>query len=258
MRAQLALRLHDRRQDMRRSLSGGATAVEAATRQWIEKFVIRERLCPFAAASKIHVVVDYLADEPAANWQIDPASDADRRLMLRGLQNAGMSITHLLSQHVPSAASSNLFLVWPAGLSDLGVFLPFVSAVTAHAGLASGAGGPEQANTPATAFPFHPAMGHQAAGGPSLWHALRQQTAPTEDFKFTSPFPMLHIIPAAELGRARKQLGSRAAAGGTHLLDRNLRLMQQAQSDDRQRWEKLLEECRQSVRDGEDITGEKG
>jgi hypothetical protein len=221
-----------------------ATTIARATRQWIQQFVIRERLCPFAAASDIQVIVDTFSQD--ANWQINAAIDADRRIMLEGLDRAQSEVERLLTDRVFSSPTANLFLVWPYGLADMNTFLPFASAVIAHADLASGTGGPEDATKPATAFPFHPFMGREsAAGGPTLRHALRQKGVDAiNDFRFVSPYPMLHVIPRAELHKSREQLGSRAKSGGLHLLDRNLKRMRDASDEDRQRWEALLDRCR--------------
>lgn len=220
-----------------------ATTIARATRQWIQQFVIRERLCPFAAASDIQIIVDTFSQD--ADWRINAAIDADRRIMLSALDRAQSEVERLLSDRVLSSPTANLFLVWPFGLADMNSFLPFASAVIERADLASGTGGPEDATKPATAFPFHPFMGREsAAGGPTLRHALRQTTSDFNDFRFTSPFPMLHVIPRAELHKSREQLGSRAKSGGLHLLDRNLKRMRDASDEDRQRWEAFLDSCR--------------
>ena len=50
--------------------------VELATRRWIESFVIRERLCPFAAPSKILVHVETFGiDGKLPSWELEPLRD---------------------------------------------------------------------------------------------------------------------------------------------------------------------------------------
>ena len=164
-----------------------------------------------------------------------------------GVHRAHGAVTTLLEEQAVADSSSNLFLCWPRGLHDLELFLPFVATVTAQAGLASGAGGPEAGDAPATAFPFHPRMMGETQGPGPLRQSLRGATAPAVDYRFASPFPMLHVIPAAELQRARTKLGSRAAAHGAHLLDRNARRMREATGEDYERWELLLRKCREGV-----------
>lgn len=210
-----------------------AVAVERATRQWIHRFVIRERLCPFAAASNILIRVDSFDDSAVDDgWRLDPVgSRAHAMLALAAIDRASHAVKSLLEEDVASHSSSNLFLVWPNGLDDLTTYRSFVALLAEQAGLHFASVTGEGSDAPAVAFPFHPRMKHADA----MAHA---------DFRFASPWPMAHIIPQAELMRARQQLRVRKASGKTCLLERNARLMQEATDAQHGTWDRLLAACR--------------
>ena len=105
----------------------------------------------------------------------------------------------------------------------------FVSVLAQRCGLNFAGDTGEGADTPAVVFPFHPEMRESQA----------------HQYKFASPFPMAHIIPQAELSRARHQVRARKAAGKC-LLGRNMRLMHDASPQQRQKWDELLNSCRRS------------
>ena len=168
--------------------------VAAATRKWISEFVVRERLCPFAAASDINVVVNTFGKRwTGSTWDIDPSRQEHIRHMALGVSEAQAEINKLLARRGKTSVGGtpNLFLVWPVGFADFDLYSAFVSTIAAHCGLASGSGGPEDATAPATAFPFHPAMGDRHA---PLRHSLRSSIPEANllaDYRFVSPFPML-------------------------------------------------------------------
>ena len=205
-------------------------AIEVATRRWIREFVLAERLCPFAKASRILVRVDAFgsSSSSSSSWQLDPLqSDEHARLAATGIRAAGAAVHELLHTEVPNHPSSNLFLVWPCGLSDLETFKGFVSALTQQAGLDFASVTGEGADAPAVAFPFHPAM---------------------EDYRFAAPWPMAHVIPQGELSRARRQLRARKLAGKGCLLSQNARTMREASSERREAWEQLVADLRYQAR----------
>ena len=101
-------------------------AVERATRDWIRRFVVQERLCPFAAASKVHVQVDKIGG--AAH--LDPLQHASHaELAFAALSRAESWVDALLTVEVARAPSSNLFIVWPDGLGRLETFEMFTAAL---------------------------------------------------------------------------------------------------------------------------------
>ena len=202
--------------------------IETSTREWIAKFVIGERLCPFAKASRILVRVDKLGSDGDAAWALDPLGTAEHaRLAAAGIVAAEAAVHELLQTEVPHvSANSNLFLVWPHGLADLDTFRSFVSAITHRSGLDFASVTGESADAPAVAFPFHPAM---------------------DDYRFRSPWPMAHIIPQGELTRARQQLRARKRAGKACLVSQNARAMREATSERRAAWDGLLQDLREGV-----------
>eukprot|EP00966_Prymnesium_polylepis_P328725 7384497-Prymnesium_polylepis.1 len=105
-------------------------AIEAATRAWISRFVVHERLCPFAAASRILITVDTFggADDDLAQriqerWRLDPLSDSGHAALALAAVDRGVNqVSKLLSAETATCASSNLFIVWPVGLSDMDMY----------------------------------------------------------------------------------------------------------------------------------------
>ena len=209
-------------------------AVEQATRRWIDKFVIKERLCPFAAASRIIIRTDTFGRNKLpsqrvddASWHLDPLRDQSHAaIALAAIQRAELEVRTLLEEHVESEASSNLFIVWPVGLQQMATFRSFVALLAQRSGVDFAGVTGEGADSPAVAFPFHP----QA-----------------QEYKFASPFPMAHFIPQAELSRARRQLKARKATGKSCLLSRNLSLMREASRTQRDGWDELLAACRRDA-----------
>lgn len=243
-------------------------SIAASTRRWIDEFVVKEKLCPFAKSSSIRIHVHAFADDHddallakqmKEQWRLDPLNNPeDAALAMAALGRARSEVDAVIEAavHDPASSTANLFLVWPAGLGDYSAFAGFAAALGNLARLGSGSGGPEGDFGRATAFPFHPTLlqprdSVTGAPSPSLRHALREANGNScssdADYKFASPFPMLHIIPRPELVRARRQLSRQEAhrGGGQHLLDRNQRLMRDATVKDQARWEELLAECRQ-------------
>ena len=214
-------------------------AIEAATRTWISKFVVHERLCPFAASSRMLIQVETFGganddDKTLARrmdqcWRLDPLSDrSDAARAVSALWRMEHGVGSLLSEETETYPSSNLFIVFPVGLLEMDVFEMFVSMLAQRTELPLAGVTGEGADAPAVMFPFHPHM--QAHGTP--------------DYKFASPFPMVHVIPGAELSRARNQLKERKAAGKACLLTRNMRLMREATDAKRAAWDDLLQTCR--------------
>ena len=208
-------------------------AIEHATRRWINAFVIKERLCPFAAASSIIIQTDAFGNDMLSqrmdddDWHLDPLRNhSHAEVALAAIERADNEVSKLLLEHVESEATSNLFIVWPVGLQRLDTFRSFVALLAQRAGVHFAGVTGEGADTPAVAFPFHP----QA-----------------DDYKFKSPFPMAHFIPQAELSRTRRQLKARKAAGKSCLLTRNLNLMREASETQRDGWDALLAECRRDA-----------
>ena len=204
--------------------------IEASTRRWIERFVIREKLCPFAARSSIHVQVELFGDEAlfaerqSQRWQL--TAGGNERQVIEAVSRMGTRIEHLLKSDVQAEASSNLFLVWPVGLDDHDSFMSFSRMCISWFGLGDGTGGPEASDVAAVGFPFHP-----HAGGPG-------------SYVFRSPYPMLHLIPIAELDRARTRLRRRDNGKGMLIQQQNSQLMRAATAHDREKWDMLLRECR--------------
>lgn len=217
-------------------------AIESATRSWIQRFVVREKLCPFAAASRILIRVDpFDAPEDAIarrvheDWKLDPLrSIGHAQIALAAIERAERWIDELLEVAVASDSTSNLFIVYPIGLSDPAMYRAFAALLTQRAGLQLAGTTGEGEDAPAIAFPFHPAM-RQPSLGTDQAHAA--------DYRFASPFPMAHIIPQGQLSHARQQLRARKAAGGTCLLARNKEVMRAASEARRQGWESLLAAC---------------
>ena len=230
-----------------------ARAVANATRSWIGQFVVREGLCPFASASRVLVEVDTFgidADEGCRsrrdyrNWRLDPLHSAeDAELALAALGRAEHWIDRLLSHDTAAHASSNLFIVWPVGVADPSTYQSLAAALASRAGLQLAGTTGEGSDVPAVMFPFHPTM---------QWSQNNALVRPStsgghEDFRFASPFPMVHVIPQAELGRARRRLKLKKAAGGACLQERNHSRMREASDADRSHWQDLLVHCRQAT-----------
>ena len=226
-------------------------AVADATRSWIGRFVVREGLCPFASASRVLVEVDTFgidADEGCRsrrdyrNWRLDPLHSAeDAELALAALGRAEHWIDRLLSHDTAAHASSNLFIVWPVGVADPSTYQSLAAALASRAGLQLAGTTGEGSDVPAVMFPFHPTM---------QWSRDAVACASAsghEDFRFASPFPMVHVIPQSELGRARRRLKLKKAAGGICLQERNSSRMQEASEADRSRWQGLLAQCREAT-----------
>ena len=96
---------------------GVSQAVEAATRRWIQRFVIHERLCPFAASSRVLVRVETFGQRVGEKWRLDPLGQSEHAaLALHALGRAEDEIASLITKEVTASASSNLFIVWPVGL----------------------------------------------------------------------------------------------------------------------------------------------
>ena len=205
-----------------------AAAIEQATRSWIKHFVIRERLCPFAAASRILVRVDPLVNRADKPFKLDLAQSREHAdIAMMAILRAESEVRHLIDTGARDDASSNLFLVWPNGLDDLQTYKAFASAIAQRTQIPlAGETGEGCHSDAAVAFPFHPNL-----------HGR-------DDYRFASPWPMLHIIPHHELQRARRQLKEKKAAGKGCLLQRNLRHMRDASAVQREQWEQQLSEYR--------------
>ena len=110
--------------------------VANATRSWIGQFVVREGLCPFASASHVLVEVDsfgFGGDESRRHWRLDPLhSEADAERALAALDRAEHWIDRLLSHDTAAHASSNLFIVWPVGVSDPGTYQSLAAALASR------------------------------------------------------------------------------------------------------------------------------
>ena len=112
-------------------------AVADATRSWIRQFVVREGLCPFAAASRVLVRVDdfdsdgrELANRAGARWRLDPLRhEAHAELALAALDRAERWVDQLLSKDMMAHPSSNLFVVWPVGVADYSAYLGMAAAL---------------------------------------------------------------------------------------------------------------------------------
>lgn len=212
-------------------------AIEDATRLWIHKFVVRERLCPFAAPSRILVRVDTFGHDNSKDtfghgWKLDPLHHkAHAELAFAALGRAERWIDEIVGANT---SNDNLFIVWPAGLADLAMYKSFAALLAHRAGLYLAGTSGEGADAPAVAFPFHPEMAQASPLGPA-------------DYRFVSPWPMVHIIPQVELSRARQQLRKRKVAGKTCLLARNVQIMQEATSAQHKDWNELLADCRRTL-----------
>jgi hypothetical protein len=211
--------------------------VEAATRQWIRKFVIRERLCPFAAASNIIIKVDEFPSCQLQSQSLDPVNRPEHaQIALSAIGRAEHEVGALLRAEAERSTSGNLFLVWPTGLEDLETYRSFVALLAHRAGIHFAGVTGEGTDAPAVTFPFHPQMTH-----------ARGESGPP-DYRFASPFPMAHIIPQTELASARQQLKERKAVGGACLLRRNTHLMSSASAEQQTAWESVLNVCRRQGR----------
>ncbi|KAJ1446608.1 hypothetical protein M885DRAFT_545723 [Pelagophyceae sp. CCMP2097] len=106
----------------------------AATRQWIREFVVREKLCPFAAPSRVDVYVetwgfspDDLHKRSKAKWALDLG---DSRLVQPALRRARDRIDALFDEpETDDNQQRSLFLVWPVGFQSWPKFDEFSGAV---------------------------------------------------------------------------------------------------------------------------------
>ena len=220
-------------------------AIEASTRRWIERFVVREKLCPFAAKSAMRLHVETFGVEEAdllarhrSGWRLTESGNETH--VFEGVQRMGRRLEQFLAEDVRADATSNLFLVWPIGLADHADYISFSQMLLSWFRLGDGTGGPEESDAAAVGFPFHPRSGEPGGSGRGFGCE-----APQPSYVFRSPYPMLHLIPMAELSRARTGLRQRSADGrGLLVQQRNAQLMRAATDGDRERWDSLLAECR--------------
>jgi hypothetical protein len=154
-------------------------------------------------------------------------------IAMAAISRAESEVRRLIDEDTVKDPASNLFLVWPNGLDDLHTYRAIAAAIAQRAQIPLAGLTGEGSDACAVAFPFHPSL-----HGP-------------EDYRFASPWPMLHIIPNGELLRARHQLKERKAAGKECLLKRNQRLMRDASAIQRNRWDGHLSECHRLVTDAE-------
>ena len=155
------------------------------------------------------------------------------RIAMAGVSRAESEGRKLIDTDTVRDPSSNLFLVWPNGLHDPHTYRAIAAAVAQRAEIPLAGLTGEGSDAGAVAFPFHP-----------LLHGR-------DDYRFASPWPMLHIIPNNELQKARHQLKERKAAGKECLLKRNMHLMRNASTNQREQWDDQLAECRRLGTDAE-------
>lgn len=138
----------------------------ALTRRWIERFVIAENLCPFAAQAleTLRVAVSEEAD--------------DARLAMAVLDELD------LLQRTPEAEISTSVLVFPNALADFDRYLDF-AALADELVEACGLAGIVQIAT------FHPQYRFDAAAADDVGNYTNR-----------APFPALHFLREAALSRA--------------------------------------------------------
>eukprot|EP00978_Attheya_sp_CCMP212_P042832 scaffold268381_cov56-Attheya_sp.AAC.1 len=205
------------------------------TQRWIDEFIVKEKICPFAEASKVIIHVETFGLSP----------EFLRKSVMHGLtikeepeyvqhficclDNAHHQMEMLKEAEELRCHNPNLFLVWP--VADLESFSSIASLIVEQLDLEDGSSGRISSDPRSyVAFPFHPLI------------PARQ---------FSSPYAMLHIIPNKTLTSLRLNLMKQKE----HPLDKNIRLFQDASREREKVWDDLVAECQDLVGDPAPLDG---